>query len=96
MQALAGNGEPRYPAGFAHTDYVNPDAPKGGTLIESRIGSFDNLNPFILTAKVPDERLHLLFDTLMTAGLERALRALCPGGGKRHRTGRQFLDRICA
>jgi len=25
-------GAPRYPAGFAHFDYVNPDAPKGGEL----------------------------------------------------------------
>jgi len=30
--AFATYGEPRYPPGFAHFDYVNPTAPKGGTV----------------------------------------------------------------
>ena len=32
VHAYAAYGEPKYPPGFAHFDYVNPDAPKGGTL----------------------------------------------------------------
>ncbi|KAF1066412.1 MAG: putative ABC transporter-binding protein [Pseudomonas citronellolis] len=41
-------GEPaKYPEHFSHFDFVNPDAPKGGTLRLSRDGSFDSLNPFI-------------------------------------------------
>jgi microcin C transport system substrate-binding protein len=28
--ALAMRGEPKYPTGFRHFDYVNPNAPKGG------------------------------------------------------------------
>jgi microcin C transport system substrate-binding protein len=42
-------GDPlNYPPGFAHFDYVNPDAPKGGSVRFGDIGTFDNLNPFIL------------------------------------------------
>lgn len=59
LLASAGNGRaeqgthalslydaPKYPAGFEHFDYVNPDAPKGGLLRLYQLGSFDTLNPF--------------------------------------------------
>lgn len=46
--AFALHGEPKYPATYTHFDYTNPDAPKGGTLNLSAIGSFDTLNPFIV------------------------------------------------
>ena len=46
--AYAAFGQPKYPAGFSHFDYVNPDAPKGGTLKLSYSASFDSMNPFIL------------------------------------------------
>lgn len=48
--ALTVYGEPpRYPAGFQHFDYVNPDAPKGGSLRRSaiEIGQFDHILPYI-------------------------------------------------
>ncbi|MBS7601118.1 extracellular solute-binding protein [Pseudomonas sp. RC2C2] len=40
---------PRYPAGFQHFSYANPDAPKGGSLRRSaiEIGQFDHLIPYI-------------------------------------------------
>lgn len=40
---------PRYPATFQHFDYVNPDAPKGGSLRRSamEIGQFDHVLPYI-------------------------------------------------
>jgi len=38
---------PRYPADFRHFDYVNPDAPKGGSLRLAAQGSFDSFHPFI-------------------------------------------------
>ncbi len=63
MHAIATHGTPKYPATFKHLDYVNPDAPKGGTLLLSSIGNFDSLNPFILKG-VPAEGLSYLFDTL--------------------------------
>lgn len=39
-------GQSRY-ARFERYDYVNPDAPKGGTLNATTVGSYDSFNPFI-------------------------------------------------
>lgn len=53
---------------FEHYDYVNPDAPKGGTLNSIAVGSFDSFNPFIVrgTAAAGLNRFGgLLYDTLM-------------------------------
>ncbi|WP_392561859.1 extracellular solute-binding protein [Orbus sturtevantii] len=44
--AFALIGKPKYPHDFAHFDYVNPNAPKGGTLKLAEIGSYDNFNRF--------------------------------------------------
>ena len=38
--------DPMYPPDFTHFDYVNPDAPKGGTLRLSAIGTFDSFNRY--------------------------------------------------
>jgi microcin C transport system substrate-binding protein len=62
--AIAMNGEPKYGPGFTHFDYVNPKAPKGGTLRQSDLGSFDSLHPYIIKGN-PAAGLGLLFDTLM-------------------------------
>ncbi|MDF1780483.1 MAG: extracellular solute-binding protein [Alcanivoracaceae bacterium] len=40
-------GDVKYPADFKHFDYVNPNAPKGGELKLSALGSFDTFNPFL-------------------------------------------------
>ncbi len=40
-------GELEYAPDFPHFGYVNPDAPKGGTLRMPSMGTFFNLNPFI-------------------------------------------------
>jgi microcin C transport system substrate-binding protein len=48
---IAQYGDPKYQPGFKHFDYVNPDAPKGGTLVlgnPDRQTSFDKFNPFTL------------------------------------------------
>ncbi|NER63233.1 ABC transporter substrate-binding protein [Pseudomonas sp. MAFF212427] len=48
--ALTVYGEaPRYPATFEHFDYVNPQAPKGGSLRRSaqEIGGFDHVLPYL-------------------------------------------------
>ena len=44
-------GEPRYPAGFKHFDYVNPAAPQGGTVREIAFGTFDNFNQVVSGVK---------------------------------------------
>ncbi|MGR3782955.1 MAG: extracellular solute-binding protein [Albimonas sp.] len=60
-------GELKYPADFAHFDFVNPDAPKGGTWSGRGTGAsntFDSLNPFILKGESA-QGLGALFDTLL-------------------------------
>lgn len=39
-------GTPKYADGFAHLDYVNPDAPKGGEIAIWTMGTFDSFNPY--------------------------------------------------
>src|SRR5262245_11530797 len=48
QHGIAMHGAPKYPAAFAHFDYVNPAAPKGGSVTFGVQGSFDSLNPFIV------------------------------------------------
>lgn len=46
--ALTLHGEAKYLADFTHLDYVNPQAPKGGSLSQAAQGTFDSFNPFIV------------------------------------------------
>ena len=64
VHALAMHGTPRYPADFTHLDYVDPSAPKGGTLRLARTGSFDSLNPYIVKGTTPPGRHHV-FESLL-------------------------------
>jgi microcin C transport system substrate-binding protein len=69
---LSAFGELKYPAGFSHFDYLNPDAPKGGRL--AMIGTagrttFDSFNNFILKGDRA-QGLEYLFDSLMTRALD--------------------------
>ncbi len=45
--AIAMHGEPKYAPDFTHFDYLNPDAPKGGTIRLAESGTFDSFNQFI-------------------------------------------------
>jgi microcin C transport system substrate-binding protein len=56
-------GDLKYPADFKHFDYVNPDAPKGGTMRLSAIGTYDTLNPYVIKG-VPAVGIRQIFDTL--------------------------------
>ena len=50
QHALTVYGEPaKYPAGFSHFAYANPQAPKGGSMRRSaiEIGRFDHVSPYI-------------------------------------------------
>ncbi|WP_316013107.1 extracellular solute-binding protein [Roseobacter sp. HKCCA0434] len=53
QHGIAMYGEPALPPDFEHLPYVNPDAPKGGTLVEGGRGTFDSLNPFIQRGNAP-------------------------------------------
>ncbi|WP_136415171.1 extracellular solute-binding protein [Herbaspirillum sp. ST 5-3] len=60
---------PKYPAGFTHFDYVNPDAPRGGELFlanPDRRTSFDKFNPFSLKGVAAAGVSNLMFETLAT------------------------------
>ncbi|TMJ65383.1 MAG: ABC transporter substrate-binding protein, partial [Alphaproteobacteria bacterium] len=59
-------GDLKYGPDFQHFDYVNPDAPKGGTMRLFSIGTFDTLNPFVVKG-VPAAGIGQIFDTLAVA-----------------------------
>lgn len=68
-------GEPKYPAGFKHYDYVNPDAPKGGVLNQVAVGTFNSFNPYVIQGVaafgLADFGGGMLYDTLMSDSLDQ-------------------------
>jgi microcin C transport system substrate-binding protein len=74
VHGLSAFGALKYKPDFKHFDYVNPDAPKGGTMAlmgTSGKTTFDSLNPFILAGTGAegidnDEPRSLVYDSLMT------------------------------
>ena len=93
--AYAAYGEPKYPRGFRNFDYVNPDAPKGGTLQlqnPDRRTSFDKFNPFTIKGQSPAGLSTLMFETLADALRRRAghdVRAASPRTCWSRRTSRR-------
>jgi peptide/nickel transport system substrate-binding protein len=76
--AISMHGAPAVPADFTHMPYANPDAPKGGRLVESMLGTFDSLNPLIVRGAavqqirgLPFER-GLVLESLMVRGNNEA------------------------
>lgn len=69
VHAAALFGEPKYAADFDHLDYVNPDAPKGGTFRSAVVGSFDSSNPFIIKG-VAASGITSIYESLMTRTLD--------------------------
>ncbi|MFM0217044.1 extracellular solute-binding protein [Paraburkholderia caledonica] len=79
VYAIAQYGEPKYPADFKHFDYVNPDAPRDGTLVlanPDRLTSFDKFNPFTLRGN-PAPGLGLMFESLTTGSSDEVASAYC-------------------
>jgi peptide/nickel transport system substrate-binding protein len=62
------HGEPALSAGFAHLPYVNPDAPKGGRLIQGVLGTFDSLNPLIVRGIAVQQIRAYVIESLMARG----------------------------
>ncbi len=58
-------GELKYGPDFKNFEYANPNAPKGGTMKLSAIGTYDTLNPFVVKG-VPAAGIGQIFDELMT------------------------------
>lgn len=69
VHAITIHGEPKYGPDFEHFDYVNPEAPKGGTIRYAAVGSFDSFNGFILKG---DPGPSSSTETLLTSSLDEA------------------------
>lgn len=69
QHALTLFGEPKYGPDVEHFDYVNPDAPKGGTARMAYPITFDSLNPFILKGLAAPS-ITMIYDTLMVKSLD--------------------------
>jgi microcin C transport system substrate-binding protein len=68
--AIAMHGDIKYPVDFPHFDYTNPDAPKGGTIRLSALGSnFDTFNPFTLKG-IAASGAGLPYETLTVQALD--------------------------
>ena len=66
-QGISQYGKPKYVDGFSHFDYVNPHAPRGGSLIlpnPDRRTSFDKFNPFTLRGVAAPGVAQLMFESL--------------------------------
>ena len=71
--AIAMLGEPALPPGFSHFPYADPNAPQGGRITFGSLGTFDSLNPFVLSSMRTTARGmwdpeygRLVFESLMT------------------------------
>jgi microcin C transport system substrate-binding protein len=65
-------GDLKYPAGFKQFEFVNAQAPKGGTVRQIALGTFDNFNPVIADVKGRIAALSntILYNTLATSSLD--------------------------
>lgn len=62
------HGKPALPADFGHMPYANPDAPKGGRLVQSVLGAFDSLNPLIVKGLAVQQIRGFVIESLMARG----------------------------
>ena len=77
LHGLSAFGDLKYGPDFTHFDYVNADAPKGGTfnygpnqwLFNQNPSTFNTLNSFVARGDAPP-RMEICFDSLMTNALD--------------------------
>lgn len=62
---IAMYGDPALPPDFVSLPYLNPEAPKGGTLVSGNEGGFDSLNPYVITGNPPWQLRFLISESLM-------------------------------
>ncbi|MBK6864684.1 MAG: ABC transporter substrate-binding protein [Ideonella sp.] len=73
VHAFAAYGEPRYGPDFKHFDFVDPDAPKGGTLYlpnPDRRQNFDKYNTYTVRGNAPAGVGIFMAETLTTLGAD--------------------------
>ncbi|NKB52799.1 MAG: ABC transporter substrate-binding protein [Rhizobiaceae bacterium] len=77
LHGLSAFGELKYGPDYSHFDFVNPEAPKGGTFnfgisswgYNQNPQTFDTLNTFVLKGNAPP-RMELCFDALMVRAVD--------------------------
>ena len=67
--ALSMFDDVKYGPDFEHFDYADPNAPAGGGIRLAALGTFDNLNPFILKGNAAAGS-GLIYDNLLTGSLD--------------------------
>jgi len=65
QHGIAMYGDPALPPDFVSLPYVNPDAPKGGRVVEGNGELFDSLNPFVRKGVPPWQLRYLTHESLM-------------------------------
>ena len=71
LHGLSLFGDLKYPAGFKHFEYVNPNAPKGGVARLSGFGTYDNFNLVVAGVKGSIAAgIDQIYDTLMAPALD--------------------------
>ena len=66
-------GDLKYPAGFPHFEYVNPSAPKGGTVRQAAFGTYDNFNLVVAGWKGKlSIGLDLIYERLLMPSMDEA------------------------
>ena len=68
--AIAMHGAPAMPDGFTVLPYANPDAPKGGRLVQGVLGTFDSLNPLIVKGLAVQAIRGYVVESLMARGYD--------------------------
>lgn len=89
LHGISPFGDLRYGPGFAHLDYVNPDAPKGGRLVpqsptaayNQNFNTFDTLNMFVLRGNGP-YGMTLTFSSLLAATSDSSARPMPSSPGR--------------
>jgi len=70
-QGLSLFGDLKYSPGFKHFDYVNPQAPKGGSVRLMALGTFDNFNEVVSGLKGSiAANVGIISDTLLAPALD--------------------------
>ena len=66
----------KYPANFSHLDYVNPNAPKGGEIAFSALGTFDSMNPYSRKGRA-GALSSIFFESLLTGTADEIAAVYC-------------------
>jgi len=68
--AIAMHGDPALPEGFTRLRYANPNAPKGGRLVQGVSGTFDTLNPFVVKGLAAQSIRGYVVESLLARGYD--------------------------